>query len=108
MALRNLAQLDFQIRSAAPRIPETTDFAEQSHERGNMASDNRTKGDVTRREFVGTVALASGVAAALPLDAEPNSTHPGPVRCSITINNQRHDLTLDARITLLDLLREQM
>jgi xanthine dehydrogenase YagT iron-sulfur-binding subunit len=64
--------------------------------------------DLTRREFMGTAALVAGIAGSPLLQAEPAQAVPGHTACSLTINNVRHDLTLDSRVTLLDLLREQL
>jgi xanthine dehydrogenase YagT iron-sulfur-binding subunit len=69
---------------------------------------------ISRREFVGATVLSSGVLAAGIADAQTGSAErsgersQGLVRCSLTINNQQHDLSLDPRVTLLDLLREQL
>src|SRR5258706_7387409 len=66
--------------------------------------------DLTRREFV-TVSAVAGAAVvgviATPeavAQAQPNA----PMSCSMTINGAPHRLTLDPRVTLLDLLREQL
>ncbi len=67
-----------------------------------------TASPVSRREFVG-VALASGVATALPATAaQPGETSPPLVNCTLTINGQEHQLQIDPRVTLLDLLRENL
>jgi xanthine dehydrogenase YagT iron-sulfur-binding subunit len=60
----------------------------------------------TRREFV--VVLASGVAAILPADPQTGGPPPGAVPCRLKINGQAHDLLLDPRVSLLDLLREHL
>ena len=59
--------------------------------------------DVTRREFLGAAAIAGAVSleAATPEQA-------GQVHCSLTINKQPHQLSLDPRVTVLDLLREHL
>jgi xanthine dehydrogenase YagT iron-sulfur-binding subunit len=62
--------------------------------------------NVTRRTFIGTAALVSGIAA-IP-DARAAPARPHGELCSLTINNVRHDMELDFRTTLLDLLREQL
>ena len=59
-----------------------------------------------RRQFV--VIMAGGVAAVLPADPQTGAEPAGAVRCSITINGQKHDLLLDPRVTMLDLLREHL
>ncbi len=65
--------------------------------------------DYTRREFLEGVAVASAVLAGAPSlmgQAPPaRSTH---VPCSLTINSVPYELTLDPRVTILDLLREQL
>ncbi len=62
---------------------------------------------VSRREFVG-VAVASGVAAGLPAVAQSGEPSPAPSSCTLTINGQEHQLQVDPRVTLLDLLRENL
>jgi xanthine dehydrogenase YagT iron-sulfur-binding subunit len=65
----------------------------------------------TRREVV---AAAATVPAAMALPPGAAAQAPGaatafaPVAVSLTINGIRHDLTLDPRTTLLDLLREHL
>ena len=60
--------------------------------------------DITRRTFVeATVAAASlygAIAEAAPATTTPTANY------SLTINGQHHDLQLEPRVTLLDLLRE--
>ena len=63
---------------------------------------------VTRREFVGATVLAGGIASIPLAEAQTDTQDTHLVRCSIIINNQAHDLTLDPRVTLLDLLREDL
>jgi xanthine dehydrogenase YagT iron-sulfur-binding subunit len=63
--------------------------------------------DLTRRQFVGAAVTVSGIiTGASALEAE--TLHTEHIKCSITVNNVRHDLALDSRVTLLDLLREQL
>jgi xanthine dehydrogenase YagT iron-sulfur-binding subunit len=66
--------------------------------------------EVTRREFVGTVIAGGAAAAALPgvADAQGAAAPPHTVSCTLTINGQSHLLTIDSRVTLLDLLREHL
>jgi xanthine dehydrogenase YagT iron-sulfur-binding subunit len=66
--------------------------------------------EITRRRFVeltaGATALTvyeSDLAEASPLSSEHNA-----VSYSLNINGRRHDLHLDPRVTLLDLLRERI
>jgi xanthine dehydrogenase YagT iron-sulfur-binding subunit len=61
--------------------------------------------DVTRREFVGTV-IAGSAAAVLPEPAGAQIAHT--VSCTLTINGESHPLDIDSRVTLLDVLREQL
>jgi xanthine dehydrogenase YagT iron-sulfur-binding subunit len=70
---------------------------------------------LTRREFVtGVSVLASGIALGMPVQAEgvmiegEETAAATPVPVELTINGQRHKLTLDPRVTLLDLLRENL
>ena len=62
---------------------------------------------VSRREFVG-VTIAGSVAGAIPLNAQPPDSVAAAVKCSLTINGQQHDVQVDPRVTLLDLLRENL
>ena len=63
--------------------------------------------DLSRREFVGSVIAAGAVAGALPALADTQSA-PHAVSCTLTINGQSHTVDIDSRVTLLDLLREQL
>jgi xanthine dehydrogenase YagT iron-sulfur-binding subunit len=62
--------------------------------------------DLTRREFVGVTAAAITLSeiSAQSADAAP----PGAQNYSLTINGQVHQLDLEPRVTLLDLLRERL
>jgi xanthine dehydrogenase YagT iron-sulfur-binding subunit len=62
--------------------------------------------EVTRRQFV--VVLAGGTTATLPADPQTGGPPRGSVPCHIEINGQAHDLHLDPRVSLLDLLREHL
>jgi xanthine dehydrogenase YagT iron-sulfur-binding subunit len=62
--------------------------------------------DITRREFVGAAVL-TGSAIELA-EAQSPATGPGELRCSLKINGQAHDISIDPRTTLLDLLRENL
>src|SRR5258708_5201824 len=68
--------------------------------------------EITRREFISTVAVATGALAfGTPLtDTRPVSPQDASdkVALEVLINGQKHQLTLDPRVTLLDLLREQL
>jgi len=64
---------------------------------------------VNRREFVGSVVTSSLAATlATPAVAAERDLSATPVTYSITINGQKHELQLDSRVTLLDLLRERL
>jgi xanthine dehydrogenase YagT iron-sulfur-binding subunit len=54
------------------------------------------------------VTAAAVTLAGTTLEAAPAPQPPGMVHYSLTINGQRHDLDLDPRVTLLDLLRERL
>jgi len=62
---------------------------------------------VSRREFVGAT-IAGGVVTVLPAEAQPAAPAGLLVKCSLTINGERHDVEVDPRVTLLDLLREHL
>jgi len=65
--------------------------------------------NLTRREFIETAAAVSAIALVAPtLEAQTVPANAGTVRCALSINNARHQLLLDPRVTLLDLLREQL
>jgi len=76
-----------------------------------MQSEKKTPADqsgVSRREFFG-VTIATGVAgSALGVEAQAPTASSAAVNCTLTINGQRHDLQIDTRVTLLDLLRENL
>jgi xanthine dehydrogenase YagT iron-sulfur-binding subunit len=68
---------------------------------------------INRRRFLGaSVATASTSLLTRRGDAEPVATPDSRfgdlVRASLTINDKTHDVTLDPRTTLLDLLREEL
>jgi len=53
--------------------------------------------------------LSAGIAVTVPLvEAQTASSSSEAVACTITINGREYALTLDPRITLLDLLRERL
>jgi xanthine dehydrogenase YagT iron-sulfur-binding subunit len=75
------------------------------HLPGMESADN----DLTRREFVGAAALSGGLAITAPVaEAQTPTEEAGTVDCAITVNGQRYQLSLDPRVTLLDLLRERL
>ena len=61
---------------------------------------------LSRRDFVGGV-LAGGIVTG-SLAAAPAPNEAATVHCTLTINGVGHELDLDPRTTLLDLLREQL
>ena len=70
--------------------------------------------ELNRREFLTTTGLVTaGVAAGLPRLARSQGTMsydaaPSLVPVVLSINKQRHTLTIDTRTSLLDLLRERL
>jgi len=64
--------------------------------------------DLTRREFVGATVIAGGIATVIPLEAQQETAKSADVSYVVTVNGQRHELSLDPRVTLLDLLRERL
>jgi xanthine dehydrogenase YagT iron-sulfur-binding subunit len=64
--------------------------------------------DISRRDFIGTAVLGAAIASTSQLEAQPAQSSPGRISCTLAINGIRHDLSLDPRVTLLDLLREQL
>ncbi len=62
--------------------------------------------DLSRREFVASTAVLAGGIAILPspIEAAPETAEP----CALTINGIHHNLSLDPRVTLLDLVREHL
>lgn len=63
---------------------------------------------LTRRKFVGVTAAGVTLAGlnAGTLEAAPSAG--STVHCSLNINGQVHNVDIDPRVTLLDLLREQL
>jgi xanthine dehydrogenase YagT iron-sulfur-binding subunit len=75
--------------------------------------ENVDKGEVTRREFLCVIgAVTGGVALGVPtLGSSVELLQPpgaGLVPLQLRINGQQHNLQLDPRVTLLDLLRETL
>jgi xanthine dehydrogenase YagT iron-sulfur-binding subunit len=52
--------------------------------------------------------LAGGLTAVLPAGSQTGARPAGTVHCTLRINGQSHDLLLDPRVTMLDLLREHL
>lgn len=71
-------------------------------------------GTLNRREFLTATGLVSaGLAAGLPTrasaeDAKTDSASPHLIPVILSINKQKHTLTLDTRTSLLDVLRERL
>jgi xanthine dehydrogenase YagT iron-sulfur-binding subunit len=66
---------------------------------------------LTRREFIATVGMVtSGLVIGSPATeiATPAPEPANEVSVSLTVNGKKHDLKLDPRVTLLDLLREDL
>src|SRR5271165_5450251 len=63
--------------------------------------------DHTRREFVETVVIG-GLAASIPMEAQEADRMQPAAHCRLTINGQEHEVAIDPRVTLLDLLREHL
>ena len=61
---------------------------------------------MSRRTFMESM-VAGGVVAALPASAETAEAIAA-AQTTLTINGRRHELSLDPRVTLLDLLRERL
>lgn len=65
--------------------------------------------DMTRREFnAGVTGIAALSLAAVDIAEAQTSEEIATVPCSLTINGQQHELSLDPRVTVLDLLRERL
>jgi len=64
--------------------------------------------DMTRRTFMGTIAAGGVVITVPPRKADAARDVDAQTKVSLTVNGQRHDVTLDARVTLLDFLREHL
>src|SRR5438552_8924006 len=76
-----------------------------------MEGNNKKTTDdfVSRREFVGVVLVGGAASSAvLPVEAETSEDNVSLAKCTLTINNQSHELDIDPRVTLLDLLRERL
>src|SRR5438132_3602814 len=66
----------------------------------------RSDFSMSRRTFMESM-VAGGVVAALPASAETAEAIAA-AQTTLTINGRRHELSLDPRVTLLDLLRERL
>jgi xanthine dehydrogenase YagT iron-sulfur-binding subunit len=63
---------------------------------------------MTRRTFLATAAVTGSAVVTRPVSAAPVRTvgEPTSASVSLTVNGERHELTIDPRVTLLNLLRE--
>ncbi len=76
-----------------------------------MKSDkNETmRSSVSRREFVGVVAVSGAVANVVPpIEVQSGEGNASTTKCALTVNGEPHELQIDPRVTLLDLLRENL
>jgi xanthine dehydrogenase YagT iron-sulfur-binding subunit len=64
-------------------------------------------GSFTRRDFVGT-GVAGVAATVLPAGSVSAESAPGFYPVTLTVNGERHELQVDPRVTILDLLREHL
>jgi xanthine dehydrogenase YagT iron-sulfur-binding subunit len=67
-----------------------------------------TEGRVSRREFVGVALAGAASSALLPAEAQAGQDNTSLAKCTLTINNESHEFDIDPRVTLLDLLRENL
>jgi xanthine dehydrogenase YagT iron-sulfur-binding subunit len=72
-----------------------------------MSDKKPAESSVSRREFVGS-AIGGGIATVLPARADAPGASGSLVNCAITINGRRREFHIDPRVTLLDLLRENL
>jgi xanthine dehydrogenase YagT iron-sulfur-binding subunit len=76
-----------------------------------LAQDNTKSNtsDITRREFnTGVAGIAALSLAAAEIAEAQTTSDIAAVPCSLSITGQQHNLSLDPRVTLLDLLRERL
>jgi len=72
-----------------------------------LMSDQRR--ELNRRDFVKTAGAITGAAViGVPAASEAKNSSPHRVSMNIRINGKPHSLVVDARLTLLDLLRETL
>jgi xanthine dehydrogenase YagT iron-sulfur-binding subunit len=93
----------------------TPNFTEPSFTEHSLTTNDRWRPGVNRREFVtGMGMVTGGMVLGIPLTfsastvAEPPQQAAVSVPVQLTINGQQQSLSLDPRVTLLDLLREQL
>jgi xanthine dehydrogenase YagT iron-sulfur-binding subunit len=63
---------------------------------------------MTRRTFVSSMTAGGVIGTLRPDEATAAPARPGASRLALTVNGRRHELTVDPRTTLLDLLREDL
>ena len=70
----------------------------------------KKKDDVSRRDFLKTVGVAATVTSTARVTAEqgPAAIGPDAVPITLTINGQRHQLSVEPRVTLLDAMRTRL
>lgn len=73
----------------------------------DSASTPSGKRSISRRAFVGSM-VAGGVAVSVPPRDARADDESSTVRATLIINGRRHTLSLEPRVTLLDLLRERL
>lgn len=70
--------------------------------------DQAANGEVTRRECISAFGVVTGTLLAAPESEASGGTAPPTVALDLRINGRPHKLRIDARTSLLDLLREQL
>ena len=90
-------------------------FDEQMRDDSHPQMPSQAESELSRRSFLKfTSILGMGVAAGLPQIAEAEArgaataSTPHFTRVNLNVNGASHDLTLDTRTTLLDVLREEL
>jgi xanthine dehydrogenase YagT iron-sulfur-binding subunit len=73
-----------------------------------QSANDQPTSDVTRRTFIGAAMVSGIVIAGSEAEAQSNPLPPDHTQITLKINNVPHDLTLESRVTLLDLLREHL
>jgi len=80
---------------------------------GHRDHRDKSKPDVSRRDFLKTVGVAASAASAAAsakasASQAPEALGPGDVPITLTINGQRHQLRVEPRVTLLDAMRTRL
>ena len=70
----------------------------------------KKKDDVSRRDFLKTVGVAAAVTSSVSVHGEqgPAAVGPDAIPITLTINGQRHQLSVEPRVTLLDAMRTRL